>query len=459
MDSATLAAMLRAAHDQDLNLHSILVVRHGTLVLEAYQYPYDATTLHDLRSCTKSVTATLVGIAIGQGAIASVDQPVLGFFPDRTTAHLDDAKRAITLRHLLTMSSGLDWPGEGFAETLLADYYASPDWAQFVLDRPMAYPPGEHFAYNSGGSNLLGAILENSTGMSALAYANEALFGPLGITQVRWMTDPSQSFYLGSMGMQLTPRDMAKIGYLYLRGGQWDGRQVVPAEWTTEATRAQVSPGSMSPGYGYQWWVREGYFRASGYGGQFIMVMPDLDLVVVFTAALIPPDTDLESLLFSYIVPAVKSSQPLPDNPAAWADLQAALLLSYPGSQPVPPLPEFAGRIAGKSYALEANSWGISTFALDFAGNAPEAVMRLDGELPVLVGLDGAYRATLAPPLGGRVIARASWTGPQTFAVELERIGSPDHVHVMVEFSDESTVRIVIIDAAQQQEFAGRLRE
>ncbi|HEX2908509.1 MAG TPA: serine hydrolase, partial [Phototrophicaceae bacterium] len=325
LNSAKLAEMIENIVVTDLNIHSVLVVRNGALVLEAYRYPHTAETLHHIYSCTKSFTSALVGIAQEQGFISSIEQPLLDFFPERTVANLDEAKKSITIEHLLTMSSGLDWPG-GILEPIMGDLRASDDWLQFVLDRPVSSNPGEQFLYNSGGSNLLAAIVETATGQPMLDFAEENLFKPLGITHLSWQTDP-QGHYLGGWGLHLEPRDMAKFGYLYLNGGQWDGQQIIPAEWVATSTQKHISSQPLSDGYGYQWWVdHNGYYMALGYGGQYILVYPEKNLVVVFTSGLAPTSfSQPESFFERFILPAVEADTALPENPEGTAALEEAI--------------------------------------------------------------------------------------------------------------------------------------
>ncbi len=215
IDSTPLVAMLDDIQKKNQPIDGILIVRNGTLVLEAYRHPFQADQRHFMSSATKSITGTLIGIAIDKGLIDSVDHKLLDFFPDRTFANVDTQKQSITLRHVLSMSSGLDWPHNGLNEYLEPGMEASKDWVQFVLDRPMAAAPGSVFVYNSGGSHLLSAVIQKATGMSALDFAQKHLFAPLGITNVTWATDP-QGINFGAANLAMSPRDMAKLGYLYL---------------------------------------------------------------------------------------------------------------------------------------------------------------------------------------------------------------------------------------------------
>ena len=326
MDSEMLASMLDTIQKQDDGIHSVTVIRNGYVVADAYFSPFQQGSRHVIHSCTKSVVSALVGIAIDQGYIESVDQPILELFSERTAANLDANKKAITLEHVLNMASGLNcqdsylynWRG-------LNQMRQSKDWVQFMLDLPMAEAPGTRFEYCNGGSFLLSAIVQQATGMSAFAFAQEHLFGPLGISDVEWPTNP-QGISMGWGDMRMRPHDMAKIGYLYLNKGVWEGEQIVSAAWVEASTRQHIAA-TLSDGYGYQWWVDvEGFYMALGYAGQFIYVVPEQDMVVVFSSDLANEDFFVpETLLKSLIIPAARSSAPLPDNPDGVALLQARI--------------------------------------------------------------------------------------------------------------------------------------
>ncbi len=327
MDSETLARMMEQIARQDYKIDGVVVVRNGYVVAEAYVFPFERDDLHIVYSCTKSVVSALVGIATDQGFIESVDQPVLDFFPERDVANLDANKRAMTLEDVLTMSNGLNcrdsylygWAG-------LRQMRNSGDWTQFVLDLPMREEPGTRFEYCNGGSQLLSAIVQETTGMRASDFARAHLFAPLGITAFEWPSNP-QGVSIGYSDLRLTPRDMAKFGYLYLNEGAWDGEQVIPSAWVEASTSRHIRAGTLSDGYGYQWWVdAAGYHMALGYRGQYIVVVPDKDLVVVFVSTL--PDKDFfvpESLLKQYALPAVKSSEPLPPNQKGVKALESSI--------------------------------------------------------------------------------------------------------------------------------------
>jgi CubicO group peptidase (beta-lactamase class C family) len=323
MDSLRLADMLAEIEARGYALDSVSVVRHGALVLDAYVHPFGPNQQHEIYSCTKSVVSALVGIALREGYIESVEQPLLDFFPGRTVAYRD-GKESITLEHVLTMSGGLlcrdsylyRWQG-------IQEMRQTGDWVQYMLDLPMAEEPGTHFEYCNGGSFLLSAILQETTGRTALEYAGERLFGPLGISDVTWPANP-QGISVGWGEVRMRPHDMLKIGYLYLNEGRWEGEQIVPVEWVAASTRRHID-GTLQGGYGYQWWIAEpDVYMALGYSGQYILVAPELDMVVVFTSQLAERDFYLPQQLFErYIRPAVKSPDPLPENAEGVALLQS----------------------------------------------------------------------------------------------------------------------------------------
>jgi CubicO group peptidase (beta-lactamase class C family) len=301
IDSAKLAEMLQDIDQQGLNLHSLLIIRHGYLVSENYFGSQDVNTRHQLYSVTKSFIATLIGIALDKGYIQDTDQRVVDFFPDRQFDNLSERKEEMTLDDLLTMRSGLDWE-EG--EPAYREMYTSSDWLKAVMDKPMAAEPGRLFNYCSGCSHVLSAILQETTGQNPRDFADEFLFKPLGITDYRWDTD-AEGRAVGGWGLQLTPRDMAKLGYLYLHNGEWDGQQIVSAKWVEEVTRLRTgTDGEL--GYGYQWWLftPANVYMALGLDGQTIAVVPQLDLIVVTTAQINGHDA-IFRLIQQDIVPAV----------------------------------------------------------------------------------------------------------------------------------------------------------
>lgn len=307
-DAEILDKMLEKLERQSSTVDNITIIRHGYKILDASFRLYQADEPHLLYSCTKSVVSALVGIAIQQEYIESVYVPLMELFPDREIQNLNKSKQMMTLKHLLTMSSGFECRDSYLYEWVgLDEMMRSDDWVQHVLDLPMEYAPGTHFEYCNGVTNLLSAIVQESTGMHTAAFAEAYLFGPLGIEAYTWGEDPS-GIPLGYSELYLKPSDMARIGYLYLQGGTWEGEQIVSSEWVTASTTEQIAADTLQDGYGYQWWIDDaGYYAAVGYRGQFIFVLPEYDMVVVFVSDPDVGDFDApEKLLVEYIIPAAR---------------------------------------------------------------------------------------------------------------------------------------------------------
>ena len=313
------------------NIHSVLLVKNGKLILEEYFYGYDRDQKHQLRSATKSVTSILVGIAKDQKMIKSVDQRLYEFFPEYEEIDWNAPKNKITLKHVLTMTAGLDWNEWTYpdSDTRSSIYgmVRSDDWIEFVLKRKIVQPPGEVFNYSSGLSLVLGAILKNKTGLYANDYAEKYLFGPLGISEFSWGQGPNAMVYTsgGDRGLWLRPRDMAKIGLLFINKGNWKGRQIVSTEWVNESTKPHVNAFFAGSEYGYQWWRGEkafgnrtiGVFYAAGHGGQYIFVCPSLDLVAVFTSKVHGNPLGVarpQVMMADHIIPAILSLSPPQKN-------------------------------------------------------------------------------------------------------------------------------------------------
>ncbi len=315
IDSEKLNDMLAETLGGKYHLDSLTIIRNGHMVLDVYFYPFKKDARHIIHSCTKSITSAAFGIAVNRGYIKDLDQPVYQIFPEKKIAGLDDVKRAITLKHLLTMTSGLQtddsyiYRWRGLSEMVQAD-----DWVQFVLDRPMAEHPGARFEYSNCVTFLLSAIIQKTTGMNTLEFMQKHLFGPMEVLDVKWETSPA-GISVGYGAMSLTPHDMAKIGWLYLNNGRWGDQQLVPEKWVTDSTRKHINA-TLFDGYGYQWWVAPGkYYAAVGHKGQFIFVVPEKNMVAVFTSFLDGTDFFIpETLLNRYVIPAVVSDKPLSEN-------------------------------------------------------------------------------------------------------------------------------------------------
>jgi len=297
--------------------YSLLVVKNGYLILEKYFRKGDPDRYAVVHSVTKSVMSALVGIALDKGYLKSVDQKLTEFFPEYFTGELDQRKKEINLKHLLTMSAGFKWNDRG---PILYDWIWSEDTARFTINLPQESNPSDVFNYNSSISHLLSIILSKSAKTSTLEFADQYLFKPLGIHHRYWEHD-LQGFYFGGFGLALSARDLAKIGFLYLNNGFWNGQSIVPEHWVKESIGQQIQadthPIYGKFGYGYQWWVKRidgcSSFRAWGRRGQFIVVVPELDLVIAVTsepAQPHPPTSIHYSPLFDLVAASVKRKRP-----------------------------------------------------------------------------------------------------------------------------------------------------
>jgi CubicO group peptidase (beta-lactamase class C family) len=300
MASTALERITSYVQDSGFELDSVIVIRHGYIVYEKYfRAPWNKDRIHNIYSCTKSVMGSLVGIAVRQGKIRSLNDKMVDYFPNRTIRNLDERKKSITLLNLMTMKAGFDWAERTYPYTdprnPIVQAHLSNDIIQFVLDRPMAIQPGTIWAYNGGCSQIFSDIVTNKTGMSTLEFAKKNLFSPLGITKFNWRMD-RHGIYDAGGGLSMTPRDMGKYGYLILNRGVWEGKQIIPADFVAESVRTQTTFNA-NAGYGYQsWWTvpLDGYYYAAGIKGQRIYVMEKQDMVVVTTCNL-PEDSQIET--------------------------------------------------------------------------------------------------------------------------------------------------------------------
>jgi len=442
VDSAKLVEGLQEIKQNGISIHSIWIVRGGFVFLDAYFYPYDGSYYHDLGSVTKSVMTTLIGIAADQGEL-DLDQSMLSFFVDRTVANRDARKESITVRHLAAMTSGFEVDLVDDENTLI-EMRASDDWVQFSLDRPVVAEPGTRFAYDSASIHLLSAILQQATGMTAAEYAQANLFEPLGITNFYWPADAT-GYTRGWGDLALHPRNAAKIGFLFLHQGQWEGRQVVSREWVNMATDAHISTGrDEDEYYGYGWWVERpddglNVFRADGRNGQRIFVITSMNMVIVTTGG----GFELDDVMPYMAEAIVDLENPLPSNDSGVSQLETVVaeLRQSPAAQPVPPLPDVAIAVSGKTFVFESNPAHIQSIRVDF-DNATEAtyyfqvekeeVMRIGG-----AGLDGVYRTSSS---GWPAIAKAAWSDNQTLLVDYSRGPGLEDVTWQIQFEGDRMV-------------------
>jgi len=313
-------------------VHGVVIVKDGKLVLEEYfsgksfeaaigdsivgqLTHFDRDTPHNLASVTKSVASTLLGIAIDQGLVTGVDTAVYDFFPEHASVR-DPAKDLITLHDLLTMTSGLDWDetsyGYGDGRNDINALFSQTDPVRYILAKDAVDPPGTRWIYNGGGTNILGQVVKKASNLRLDTFANRHLFGPLGIDSPSWVFLRGPMTY-ASGDLKLKPRDMAKVGYLFVNDGMWGSQQIISPAWIDQATSSYSQTRDPRWGYGYQWWLYDftvngttyPSFGARGWGGQVITMFPTIDLVVVLTGGNYLTSDPAEAIMQEFVLDAV----------------------------------------------------------------------------------------------------------------------------------------------------------
>ena len=414
------------------SMDSLLVIRHGSIVTEATYAPFRPGMKHAVNSVTKAVVGTLAGIAHEQGTLGSLDQTLGDLFAGSELPAADAAKRSVTLGQLLTMTSGLAWQ-EPLTEDVprsLLEMRRSPDWVGYVLSRPMATAPGTTFNYDSGTWQLLMAVLRRKTATDPEEFARAKLFRPMDIADIDWLRDP-QGLPAGGFGLAMHPRDMAKIGWLYLRGGEWQGQRLVPHEWIDEVVHASVDMHlHADPAFRYAngWWVlpdRHAYL-AVGFLRQLIVVLPDLDMVVVATGKRHYPLVEFIDRLRAAALHDAATSQTADGSRALALALRQA---STEVASAVLPASAKAGAISGRTYRMADNPFGLRSVRLTLDEESSRFDVQLadptaaDGVVTVSapVGLRGVF-GSAPEPSAQPVVAKGTWLDRDTFELTTQSI-------------------------------------
>lgn len=318
VSTSAIAGFIEAATKEVNSIHSLIVVRHGKVVAEAWWAPESAEKPHVMWSLSKSFTSTAVGLAVAEGKI-DINDRVLKYFPDDAPENPSPHLKSMRIRDLLTMSTGHQDE---------VNLKSSNDWAKAFLNHPVPHKPGTHFQYNTPASYILSAIVQKVTGETVVEFLQPRLFDPLGIKAPQWDTSP-QGISLGGYGLFLRTEDIAKFGQLYLQKGKWKGKQLVPSEWIDQATSKQVSNGSnpegdWDQGYGFQFWrCRYGAYRGDGKAGQFCIVLPVQDAVIAVTSNTNDMGGELR-LIWEKLLPAFQDKA-LPENPEEQSALKSQI--------------------------------------------------------------------------------------------------------------------------------------
>jgi CubicO group peptidase (beta-lactamase class C family) len=366
--SSVLLQFVETLENQIHEIHSFMLLRHGAVVAEGWWSPYGREHPHMLFSLSKSFTSTAVGLAVTEGHF-SIDDLVLSFFPDETPAEVSEPLAAMRVRHLLSMSTG-------HAVDTWSYMVERPDgnWIKGFFEVPVLHTPGTHFLYNTGATYMLSAIVQKTTGLKLMDYLTPRLFEPLGIENATWEESP-QGINVGGIGLSMKTEDIARFGQLYLQKGMWQGRQLLSEAWITEATASQISNGEgaesdWTQGYGYQFWrCRHGAYRGDGVFGQYCIIMPEQDAVLVITAGVDVFDMQQPlDLVWEILLPAMRVDA-LPEDVSAQEKLSEKLSsLSLPPVQGQAASP-ISSQISGRTYGVDINELKIETITLNFAGS------------------------------------------------------------------------------------------
>ena len=432
--SSAILDFIRAADAQLDSLHSVMVVRHGAVVAEGWWTPYAAQYPHMMFSVSKSFTSMAVGLAISEGLL-TLDDRVVELLPHDLPTEIDDRLSALTVRHLLTMTTG------HAADTVsLTDDSHGDNWARAILAQPLEFTPGTHYVYNSGATHLLSAIVQRATGERLLDYLGPRLFEPLGITDATWESSP-QGVDAGGWGLSITTEQLATFGQLVLQRGEWNGSRLIPAEWIDEASALQVDTTDTDhdldgrQGYGYQFWRnRLAGFRADGAFGQFCLVLPEQDAVVVLTSAL-PVSQAALDLVWEHLLPAFGDSA-LPASESPMAGVLAALTLPTVAGEATSAM---ADRVAGIRFPFDHPSVTAVTV------EPGRLTIDENGAITVIQVGHGDWVGSA----DSRIWASCAWVSPDTLVVRAHAVMTPYSRTATLTFADD----IVTFDVTQNVAF------
>ena len=468
ISSAALLDFINDANTKLDAIHSFMLVRHGHVVAEGWWNPYGPQIPHQVFSLSKSFTSTAVGLAISEGKL-SLSNQVLNFFPEDAPADPSDNLRAMRIHDLLTMSTGQ------LPTNITKFSFDSPErlTKQFLAE-PVDLKPGTFWYYNTPASYMLSAIVQKVEGQNLLNYLTPRIFQPLGIANPTWEMS-AQGIAIGGYGLSLKTEDIAKFGLLYLNHGNWNGRQLVPAEWVAAATSRQASNGSdpdsdWEQGYGYQFWrARHNIVRGDGAFGQFCIMIPDQDAVVAITSGT-RNMASVMNLVWDKILPAFQAN-PLPPDSANLKKLKGALAAL---TLHTPERTGDAGSVAafsGKKYAFGTNALKIESVGLDFAAAHAPVTLNLkcngvEQRIPCGNGdwIKGhiMYVYDLARPAQDQpVAASGAWTGDGVFTVKLAFYETPFSVTIDLHYASgkllyDSEYNVVRRGSQKQPELEGQ---
>jgi CubicO group peptidase (beta-lactamase class C family) len=459
VSSAGLLSFLDAIEKSKIEFHSVMVLRHGKVIAEGWWAPYSAPLKHTLYSLSKSFTSTAVGLAIGEGKLKLTDK-VTSFFPNDLPAEVSSNLAAMTVKDLLTMSTG---HGKDTINPMRTNT-TGESWAKIFLSLPIEYAPGTHFLYNTGATYMASAIVQKVTGQNTLEYLKPRLFEPLGIERMDWEMDP-KGIAVGGYGLRVRTEDIAKFGQLFLQKGMWNGKQLVPADWIAMATSAQIDNAPANPsrpnaendwaqGYGFQFWrCTHNSVRGDGAFGQFCIMMPEQDMVVAITGESFDLQASMK-LVWDYVLPAVASSQETgarsqETDRKSQGELEKklkSLALSHGGGKNSSSI---ASKVSGKKFAVADNPLKIKSFTFNLSGNEGTVTFAEDaGQTAVKFGMNkwaitkdfktqGIFTMQNRAPVTTQLAASASWLDDDTLGICLQYIETTHGDNFTFAFTDD----------------------
>lgn len=437
ISSTAILDFLNAVDKNIQEFHSFMLLRHGYVIAEGWWKPYAPELPHMMFSLSKSFTSTAIGIAVSEGLL-TIDDPIISFFSEDLPAEISSNLRAMRVRHLLAMVTGHHDDTGGVIQE-------EPDgnWTKAFFAQPVEHEPGTHFLYNSGATFILSALIQKLTGSTLLDYLTPRLFEPLGIENPRWFSNP-KGINVGGWGLDVKTEDVACLGQMYLQGGVWQGTRILPEAWVREATSRQSDNGSnpeneWNQGYGYQFWrCMHNAYRGDGAFGQYCIVMPDQDAVLVITGGIADMNPPLKKT-WEYLLPAMKEAS-LPVDIAAQEQLKektAALAFQPPQGSNTSPIIE---KISGRVYLFQANGEGIKSISFDFMENECAVTIYNEyGEHHFSCGYsvwkDGVAAVFYHPP---RLKASGVWVSADTFTMTLRYYETPFIYTIPCKFTENS---------------------
>ncbi|QLI83071.1 serine hydrolase [Chitinibacter fontanus] len=469
-ESAKLANLLQVIEREGWAIDSLLLMRNGKVVLDSYFYPYAPNQLHDMRSVTKSVVSTMLGISLEQKKLASLNQPVLPFYPTQAKQERDARKKTLSLENLIDMRSGLQWTEWPYTpDSTIYQMYRSSDQRQFVIGLPLVDKPGVVFSYNGGNMNLLSGVIEQAWGETMRQVARKQLFSKLGIEDCRWASDP-QGHTIGEAGLYLKPHDMARLGQFWLDDGVIAGERFLPTAWTQQLL-ADGLPASLGMQYRRGFWIspEQGIFQAHGRHGQMIMVSPKDRVVMVVTGKFNEQTKEWYELypLFTRSMQAA----PLAENPAAQLQLNT-VIASVARAKPEASSIALGEQWQGKLWQLAENPAGINsiefipdpgdTGAMKWrvAWSMQLGAQRQSGINEWKIGFDGAYRMQADPLQNGAILAlRGRWLDTHTLQLHTQYPSGGMKWEYQMRFTGDSVAVHVADNEAVDMHLTGQLKQ